>query len=602
MVRAKDISLMQKAAVFLVLLASALCVGAQKAPGGFDLSSYGVRIEPDKRVIAVLAALEMTRSIDPQDNGAKLINTPLSDRGSDFRNKLAADNSAMPDDLRRKISVFVAGYKKKHPAATDAELVSPFISMAYALQPAPDLSDPAVTSDLPGDLLDVLDFAPLVREFYRRSLSAHIDDYVKEYRSNADATLRPSAREMVSELLDYLHTKPRLEFVEKIKTTVKDPGTKKTVQTIEPRIHDRHFTIVPELLAPRGTVDFLNIRDDYYVVVPTEIDLSASEARRAFLRFVIDPLVLEHSKDVEPMREWGKAALAEVQKTNGVVSPDVFLAVSRSLVAAVDVRERQFIAERSATDRARGRIVGMKTDAEKIAVSKELERYKQELADQATLELYEDYQHGSVFSFFFADELKGVEESGFDIAGSMQEILAGFNATKATDRVAATAEPRKRALAARLERKKDQQAAPTTASSLVTTRLLEIENTIKAKDYAKAGADLKTLLTQYPGEPRIYYTMGRLAGLSAVDVTDPDLQQAKLLEAKTAYVNALNSATPATDRALLSLTYVALARIYEFANENEYAIKLYDKALAIGDVRGGGYHEASAGKLRLSKP
>ena len=60
------------------------------------------------------------------------------------------------------------------------------------------------------------------------------------------------------------------------------------------------------------------------------------------------------------------------------------------------------------------------------------------------------------------------------------------------------------------------------------------------------------------------------------------------------------SATQA--RTPTELTYVALARIYEFANDNEYAVKLYDKAIEIGDVPSGGFRDAIAAKQRLLKP
>lgn len=74
-----------------------------------------------------------------------------------------------------------------------------------------------------------------------------------------------------------------------------------------------------------------------------------------------------------------------------------------------------------------------------------------------------------------------------------------------------------------------------------------------------------------------------------------------LLEAKVAYTNVLNSATVNTDKALLSLTYVALARIYEFYNDPKYAIQLYDMAIKIDDVAGGAYLDALAAKQRLLK-
>jgi hypothetical protein len=93
--------------------------------------------------------------------------------------------------------------------------------------------------------------------------------------------------------------------------------------------------------------------------------------------------------------------------------------------------------------------------------------------------------------------------------------------------------------------------------------------------------------------------MGRVAMLEAAGMTDGDAQAKKILAAKNAYAGVLTSAATSTDRALLSLTYVALARIYEIDDNKEYAVKLYDKAIEIGDVAGGGYKSAIEGKQRL---
>ena len=53
--------------------------------------------------------------------------------------------------------------------------------------------------------------------------------------------------------------------------------------------------------------------------------------------------------------------------------------------------------------------------------------------------------------------------------------------------------------------------------------------------------------------------------------------------------------------ALLSLSYVALAKIYEFFDDRTYAIGIYDAAIKIGDVTGGAFQEALAAKQRLIK-
>lgn len=594
---------MQRFFLLIILAVFAVGVSAQGPTPGFDLANYGVRIEPDKRLIAVLAALEMATGRNAAGVDEKLINTPLSDMGTKFRVQLLKDTESLPKDLRQRISNFVTQYKKRNPKATDAEIVAPFISMAYTLTPAPELADPIITSDLPGNLLDVLDFAPLVRDFYRSSAGAQIDKYASDARLIGDGTLRASTRDMVSDLLEYLHTRPQLIFAEKVKVeTRKGTSKNQTLTKIETREHDRHFYVVPENLAPKGNVNFLNIRDDYYVIIPPDTNISNSEVRRSFLQFVVDPIVLSKSKEIEPMRDWAKPILDEMRKSSANITPDIFLTLSHSLVAAIDVRQSQYYKNRIATEQARGKIAQLKTEEEKRALSKELENFRAALDDEATLQLYDDYQKGSVLAFYFAEQLKGIEDSGFDIASSMREIVATFDPAKETGRIAGTAEARKRALAAREERKIHPDNRMLVAENPVTTRLIAVQKMIDANDLAMASAELKQLLTQNPSEPRIYYNIGRVAGLAAAGLEDQDIQSKKLLEAKDAYTKVLKTATGATDRALISLTYVALARIYEYDGNAAYALKLYEEAIKLDDIPGGGFREAIAAKQRLIKP
>lgn len=593
---------MRAISLLVFITVSVMTALGQSAQPGFDLANYGVRIEPDKRLLVVLSALEMAEMTDQSGKVEKLINTPLSKVGTQFRAQLLQDNASLNDDLKRRISTFVFQYKKRHPKATDPEVVAPFISMAYALSPVPELADPANTGDLPGPLLDVLDFAPLVREFYRRStISAKLDDYVKAYRAEADGVLRASAREMVSDLLDYLHTRPQLIFVEKVKVQEQHAKGKTTLAKTETRTHERHFYIVPEMLAPQGSVDFLNARDDYFVILPPDKDLSFSEVRRAFLQFVVDPLVLNDSKEIVMLRDWTKSKLDERRKADPGVSGDVILAVSRSLAAAVDIRHTEYIKDRIATEQARRKLATLKTDDEKRAVTADLERYKASLADDSTIQLSEDYDKGLVLVFFFADKLHGVEESGFDIAASLRDMIASFDELKETARLTDAANARKKALAARDERRKNPETT-VVADNPVTTRLLEIQKTIDAKDFLTATAELNALAKAYPAEPRVYYNMGRVAGMFAAATDDADVQAHKLVEAKEAYTKVISTATDDTDRALLSLAYVALAKIYEHFNSNDAAIKLYDAGIKVGDIPGGAFREAIAGKQRLLKP
>ncbi|MEO5858336.1 MAG: hypothetical protein ABIR33_05240 [Pyrinomonadaceae bacterium] len=589
--------------LFLLLSAATFAQGTKGLAPEFDLANYGVRIEPDKRVMTVLATLEAARTTNEAGESVPVINTPLSLQGKEFRELLKSDLVALNDDLRIKISAFVTGHKARNKGKSDAELVSAFVSMAYALTPAPELADPIVTSDLPGSLLDVLDFAPLVRDFYRRSsFAGNLPEYQKRYQQASDAKLRTSAREMVGELLNYLNTKPQLFVIERV-TTETQRNKRSTLKNVETRERERKFAIVPELLAPASSINFVNVKDDYYVVLSPETDLVGSGVRRAFLQFVIDPIVLANSKDVTAIRDNVKKLLDERRAVNPNVSPDVYLTISRSLVAAIDAKQLENVKVQIATDQARARISQMGGSDPTKKISKELERFKQEAADEMNLRLSEDFENGAVLSFYFADQLNGVQESGADIAAAMREMLLSFDPLKEAGRYERYADSRKRALVVREARRTTAATIATTvAENPVTTKLLEIQKTVEAKDYKRAEVDLKALLKASPDEPRVFYNLGRVASLTAVSIEDGEQQAAKLLEAKVAYENVVRiSQKQRVDPALLSLSYVALAKIFEFYDDKPYAIGLYDAAIRLGEISGGAHQEAMAAKQRLVK-
>lgn len=596
----------------LIFVFSVGALSAQNTSQVFDLSQYGVKIEPDRRLIVVLASLE-----------AAGLETPLTEKGKNFRQKLRTDLATLNPDLQQKMKFFVDQYKKRHARATEAELVAPFISMAYSLGPVPDLNEPARTTDLPGDLLEVLDFAPLVRQFYRANIrvadgsgektttvGARIEEYYKEYQATGDA-LRPSTIRMVRGLLDYLHTRPQTIYLEQVKTEI-PKGKKSTLSKTETREHERRFFIVPDLLAQSGTVNFRNIGDDYYAIVPPGTDLSESEVRRAYLQFVLDPVILKNAKDILTFKDGIKALLDERRKTNSDLSPDIFLAVSRSLVAATDAREAFYQKFQAATSEARrkanlgGKPISETTDANGRKVAKWGDdlylidgRFAMpEAEDEMNLKLAEAYEKGAVLSFYFANSLKGLEESQFDIASSLRDIILSLDVKKEENRLAETADARRRALAAREERRK---IAATVLENPLTKKLSQVEPLIQSQRYTEAETELNGLLQTNPSEPRVFYALGRVKSLSAATFTDAEKRNQLLLEAKNYYTKVLESATEKTDTALISLTYVALARLYEYYDQNAYAIKIYEKVISMGDMPGGGYQEAVAARERLLK-
>jgi len=609
-------------ALFLVLLSSAAF--AQNSSQVFDLSQYGVKIEPDRRLIVVLASLE-----------AAGLETPLTEKGREFRQKLRTDLATLNPDLQQKMAFFVTQYKKRHDKASEAELVAPFVSMAYTLGPVPDLNEPTRATDLPGDLLEVLDFSPYVRQFYRSpikitdgaeekttTVGARIEEYYKEYQATGDA-LRPSTIRMVRDLLDYLHTRPQTTYLEQIKTEIQKGKSKDTkLSKTETREHERRFFIVPDLLAQRGTINFRNISDDYYVIVPPGTDLSESEVRRAYLQFVLDPIILKNAKDITTLKDGIKVLIDERRKTNADISPDIFLAVSRSLVAATDARQSFYQKFQEATSEARraansGRKpISETTDAQGRKVVKLTDelylidgRFAMPPAeDEMTLKLSEAYERGAVLSFYFADSLKGLEDSQFDIASSLRDIIISLDTKKEENRLAEAADARRRAVAAREERRK--QAAVIVENPL-TKKLLEVEPLIQSQKYPQAETALNDILKTNPAESRVFYALGRVKTLSAAAITEAEKRNELIGEAKNFFTKVLeiedqkaknpDSKAEKSDPALVSLTYVALARLYEYYDQNAYAIKIYEKVISMGDMKGGGYQEAVVARERLLK-
>jgi hypothetical protein len=135
----------------------------------------------------------------------------------------------------------------------------------------------------------------------------------------------------------------------------------------------------------------------------------------------------------------------------------------------------------------------------------------------------------------------------------------------------------------------------------VTRRLLEIEEEIKGERFSAAESGLKTLLEENPAESRVLYSLGRVKSLSAASNEDPDERNELLRESKGFFDEVLRNSQPGVDDALMSLTYVALARIYEYFDQDEYALKIYEAAIRIGDVPGGAFKEAQSARTRLVK-
>ena len=601
---------MKKVFVFFLLFVFVQGLFAQneRPKTGFDFAKYGIKIEPEKRLIVVMAALD-----------AGGLETELTRAGVGFRKSLREDLKDLKKETRDKLKIFIDQYKRRHPKDSPNELAAPFISLAYALGPVPELSDPKKVDDLPGDLLEVFDFAPLVREFYRNSgIELKMSQYVKNYEAVGDSLSR-SAIQMTLELCDYLHTRPQLTYFERVVTKTKLKG--KTLSKTEVREKERRFFIIPDLLTPIKTINFRNVGDDYFAIVPPNTNLLSSEVRRAYLQFIADSLVSENVKDISPHKDSIKILLEDLrQKTfqrekvknpklsidDVYISPDIFLAVSRSFVAAADIKESEFRKIQIATFKAREKIDIAKTITDKKAVYNDLNDITKKITDASALQLSESYEKGAVLAFYFATQFKGLEESGFDVASSFRDMIQSLDATKEQSSLAQFAEARIRGFNAREIRRKlyreqlENQAATLDSEKEYFDKIGEVEEMIDLNAFDRADDRLIQLLDEYPSDARLFYMRGKVASASAEGIFDQTLLDEKLGIAATFYRNAILSATPTTNPGMLSKAHVSLGNILEFNEQPELALKEFEEAIKLGSSHNS-YQEAIEGRNRLKK-
>jgi hypothetical protein len=569
---------------------------SQRQPTSFDLTTYGVTINVEPRLIIMMAALE----------AAGLDATPAGSEPSVFRAQLQRDIANLDPDLRARLRRFYERNKLPAPG-TAADQAARYISLALALGPPPLLEAPERSEQLPGSLLEVLDFAPLVREFYSRSgMEEKMVVYTRAYQAEGDRLRQPTAA-MIQAVLSYLHTRPITVATERVPVTAPRTKEKNDQRAYTTRQHERHFFIVPDLLGAAGTINFRVIADDYYAVVPAGTDPTSSELRRGYLQYVIDPLVLKFNRQIADRREQIREVLAEREKAGATVSPDIFLSVSRSLVAGADARFDESRRIERVTSEARVKLAIAKPD-EARAIVKETDAAIAAIKDETIARLADDYERGAVLAFFFAEQFKDIESSGFDISNFLVDMIALFDSAREANRLTEVAAARTRAVAARQARLSARAAvndppaysdAEAARAAALVKQLGEIEQILQAKNYPAAETRLKELLKDYSREPRVFFALAQTSSVAAADATDEEVQAQRLKAALTNYRLAVEAASPETDRALISRAHVAMGRIYGFLENNAEAVKEFDEAIKMGEITGGAYREALEGKSKL---
>ena len=195
-----------------------------------------------------------------------------------------------------------------------------------------------------------------------------------------------------------------------------------------------------------------------------------------------------------------------------------------------------------------------------------------------------------MLAFFFAEQLKGIETSGFDVSSFIVDMVSSFDPVRESRRLAENAEARQRAVAARearLSARRVESDVPVFSDSdrikaaALVRKLSDIEQVLRLKNYNDAETQLKELLKEYSREPRIFFALAQTASLAAADATDEDVQAERLNRALANYRFALEASSPETDRALISRAHEAMGRIYAFLENAAEATKEFDEAIKV---------------------
>jgi tetratricopeptide (TPR) repeat protein len=227
------------------------------------------------------------------------------------------------------------------------------------------------------------------------------------------------------------------------------------------------------------------------------------------------------------------------------------------------------------------------------------------VTDEATAQLAESYENGAALAFYFAEQLRGVQASGFDITNSIPDMIASFDPGREARRLEEAEAARKRAAAARKAREEKETNTSTAASlpnAALVKKLIEVDVLLRQKNYAASEERLLALLREFPAEPRVFFALAETANLSARDATDEDVQSQRLNKALTNYRNAVRYAADDTDRCLLTRSHEAMGRILEFLEQADEAMKEFDAAIRINDATCGSYRDAVEAKKKLSQP
>lgn len=589
------------------------------------LDDVNTAIGVDKRAIVMMAALNVA-GYDYETG-----NRPLSE----VRQMIRADLKDLKPELVRKLRDHFLAHRK---GRSDVVTVASYLSLALSLTEPPALTVEVQQDRLPDDVREILDFAPLLSEFYLSSgFSRLLPKYVEAY-GKAAANFPQAAGAAIGSVLSYLHTEPVLELpplyvVRRTPAEMKELITAETKRLKEKYAAEakaakerkekyreptedeiaeaarrnalkeaasdnpnrvRRFFIIPDLLNAVGTANLRVVRDDYFLLLGPTTEPNVEAIRRGFLSFVLDPLAERRVKEVreigEPLKKLMETRGDKLDKTYAERS--AYYLITDSLVRAVDAR----------------------MDALGLATRRPLKE------DEALYDLSAAYERGAVLVYNFYDKVKAYEKVGVDVQDYYGDLLQNILFEDEATRLDTYAQRFTRVKQARLEAA--AAPAPTApvianADATLVARLQEADTMMRQRRYADAKAVLTAAQKSNPNNARMLFGLADVTSKEATTMTDSSELESQLFAAVELYKMAAEAAAPDSEKWLAQRSYVSAGKILDFIAEAQAqggktedaaktaadALAAYELAIKLGQVQGGAYDEAVKAKgQRGAKP
>ena len=380
-----------------------------------------------------------------------------------------------------------------------AEL-SQYVSFALSVDGPPNFKSRFLTHQIPPDVAPLEGFDALMARFYKEAGLEQLWQQAQPAFEQAIARYQQPAARALLEVNAYLRS-----------STSGYLG--------------RRFQVYVDLLGAPNQIHTRSYADDYYIVLTPSPEPQAQDIRHAYLHYLLDPLAMKHSEELNKKKgliDYAQAApfLEEYYKT------DFLLLATESLIKAVEARLAR----------------------------------KPALVSQALRE-------GYVMAPCFAEILPAYERQEQSMRFYFPDLVKAIDLKKEEQRLEkiefASERPVRKAKVVPAERKIEQPAG-------AQKTFEEAEQYYAARDFEKAGQAYRRVLEETGDQSlhaRSYYGLARIAALR----NDPEL-------AEKLFQRVLDCSPDPQTKAW---AHVYLARLADAAGERPRAVESYRAALAV---------------------